>query len=435
MKYDNQFSLDFRKLMQRSALILLASSLLIAGWSSLAPISSATLAPGHIRTEGTRQTLQHHDRGVVESVLVEDGDHVEQGQTLITLDIKEIIAVKRATMEELLVTSLELQRNQAIITHADTLTIPDNLAQLAQTLDKPEAIIIAQKTWHAYRQELSNQQHILSLQQEQARQKIDGKNQEINNINKQLTLTNSDVKAFATLSKKDFVSQSQHNKVRANAIMLERMYNNAAADVDQLKTKVIELQQQKTHLQDRYTLTAIDSYSRLLKQHTRLQKELILINNRLERTKIRAPIAGRINKLRINAVGSTIEPNMVLMEIVPTEAELIVEARVRPEDIDSITIDNNAQVRLSAYNPRQTPLLNARIIRLSPDTLVDQRGARYYTLTLAINKIQMQQHPQLTLYPGMPAEAIIHTGTRTVIDYLLGSLRTYSERSLREGNT
>jgi HlyD family type I secretion membrane fusion protein len=435
MNYENQFTLDFQKLLQRTLLILAIGILAIAGWSHLAPISSATLAPGHIRTEGTRQTLQHHDRGVVESVLVENGDYVEQGQLLIQLDTKDLLAVKRSTMEELLVTSLELTRNQAIITETDALTISDELRSLANTLNTPQAITIAEKTWLAHRQELANQQHILSLQQQQASQQIEGKQQELKNIRKQLELVNADVKAFAALSKKDFVSQSQHNKVHANAIMLERVRTNALAEVNQLQTRVIELQQQQEHLQDRYTLKAIDNYRQLLNQRARLQKELTLLDSRLQRTRIQAPIAGRISQLRINAIGSTIEPDMMLMEIIPAHAELIVEAKVKPEDIESINQNNTAQIRLSAYNARHTPLVDADIISLSPDTLVDERGIRYYTLTLAIDKHALAQQPQLTLYPGMPAEAIIHNGTRTLMDYLLGSLRTYSERSLREGNS
>jgi membrane fusion protein, type I secretion system len=433
MSYSNQFSLDIRNLLNSTGLILLISFIILSGWSSLAPISSATLAPGHIRAEGNRQTIQHHDRGVVDKVMVDNGDQVEQGQTLITLDTREILAIKKSVMEELLVTSLEIQRNKSIISQSEALLFSDDIIKLSKTLNKQAAINIAHQTWQAQRQDLNNQQNMLRLQQQQAQQQIAGKNKESRDIKKQLKLLNSDVNAFTSLSEKDFVSKSQRNKVRSNAIILERMINTTSSEINQLQTHIMELAQQSERLQHIHILTAVDDYRRLLKQASRLQKELALTNSRLDRTHIRAPISGRISQLRINAVGSTIEPEMVLMEIIPDEADLIVEARVKPDDIDSITQQNTAQIRLSAYNPRHTPLIDANIISLSPDTLADERGLRYYTLALAIDEQDIANNPQLGLYPGMPAEAIIHTGTRTLLDYLLGGLRTFSERSLREG--
>ena len=151
----------------------------------------------------------------------------------------------------------------------------------------------------------------------------------------------------------------------------------------------------------------------------------------IKESEIRAPVTGTITQLAVSSIGETIKPGEELMKILPQGDKLIVEARLNTSDIESITEGQTARVRLTAYNFRNTPMLDANISKISADRLEDDLG-HYYKLQLLIDKNALTKHPNLILTAGMPAESIIIHDKRTVLDYLIEPIKRGINRSMRE---
>lgn len=415
--------------------ILGLCSVALIVWAKLAPISSAALAPGFIRMEGQRQTLQHPDRGVVEHVLINDGDYVNAGQPLITLQSSELQAVKRALTESHLLLSLEKFRHFSTFNQSAAMVIPPAIRNRATALDLAHIATLEQKVWQAEQYNHQRELALIDLKAVSLQQKLTAKELDATQVNQQLALLIVDQKAMATLSKKSFASRSQKSKLDSSVIHLQRQADQIILDIVELKLAISDIPEQKKALNHQRHSKALRRYQELNKTEPTLEKELALVEEKLKRTQIIAPISGRVSQLSVNAHGSTIEPDITLMEIIPDNGRMVVQAHVAPEDIDAISLQQSVNVRLTAFNARHHAPVPAHIVSISPDAIHTPGQKSYYLMTLAFGASAVSSNtvsPHQDLYPGMPAEAIINTGKRTLFDYMLGSLIRTTERSMRE---
>lgn len=425
-------AIDLSSSYRPALLLLLIVFLLFLLWSQLAPLQSAVLAEGQVKTEGYRKTLQHQERARVAAVLVEDGDRVSAGETLIILDSADLKAIQRSLKLQSLDAQLQLILLNAIIKQRTQLVFSPESIHRAQDLGRQKILQYKQQYFASILFKLQRELGQLDIQRQQAIAQANNKALQSRRVSQQLTLFRQEVEALETLSSQAMVAKNQLLKMHARELELTKRVEELDAEQQQAQLQQQQIRLQQLQRQQALHDNALQEREQIHRSLPKLQKDLALVSNKLAHNVIRAPISGRIQGLRVNAVGSHLDVDQPLMEIISEQAPLVIEARIKPTDVDKIDLTQTARVRLSAYDSRRIPLLEAELLALSADTFIDQQGYAYYRLQLRIPKVQLERIPGLKLYPGMPVQTIVHAGERTLWEYLLNQIIQRSEHSLRE---
>lgn len=412
-----------------SLVTLLALLAVLSLWAAQAPLHSAAVASGFVRSEGYRKTVQHYDGGIVDRVLISEGAYVTQGEPLITLQTRDLKHSMKAALKNYLSLLAIQQRLAAQAQQQNDIRFTREVVALAEKTGSPDVLDEQRELLKKHRADQQQKLAILDSQEQQLNIQIAGYRKSLRSLNRQRQLLENQQSALEKLAKKNLVSEQQLSEVRFSISGLVKQVDDAETAQHNSRQKLEELALSRQQLNNKRRLDTLEAAQQQRLQIPALQKEIQLLQAKLERATITAPISGRITSLDIHTSGATISPATTLMEIVPDSEQLVVEAHLKPEDVDSVFQGSEASVRLTAYNPRRAPALDATVKQLSPDRLTDQRGQPYYAVTLQITG-NMEKGMQL--YPGMPAEVMIRTGSRTLLDYLLAPVLAGTEKAFRE---
>lgn len=409
---------DARKEIRFGLTAFIAFFVIFLGWAALAPLDAAVVAQGVVVVAGNRQTVQHRDGGVISRIAVEEGQHVDQGQILIELSNPEVAARKEALLSQVL--DLQMQRAQLIAAQNGLTTIE---APIEWATLPPEDRATADAALESHQREMQARRAALRSQRSvtgAVDARIAGYQQELVAIDRQDSLLEEELTGVRSLAERGLMPMT---RVRA----LER----AQAELDgrraELRASIAGA------LEDRAEETR-DIEARL----AQLLPQLAGARAELERTLMRAPVAGAIVGLQANTVGGVIHPGEAVMEIVPEGQDLIVEARVRPEDADNLRTDLAGEVRITAFSGRNMPTLRGSVRRVSADRFVDERtGQAYFLMQMAVTQAELArltaQDPHAQVRPGLPAQVIVPTRKRTALQYFLEPLNQSIWSSFREG--
>ena len=402
-------------------------------WAAVAPLESAAIAPGIIGVSTERRTVQHMEGGIVDEILVVDGDQVTAGQTLIVFD---------DTASRALLDLLEGQYRSAVALNARleaerdirrAIRWPDWLQDEAvDDGEAAEVMATQERIFQARAVSLANQRAIYQRRIEQLREEAAGLEGELETQDRRRALLAEELEGVRELvarglepkprllemerAETQIVGDSVRNQARIASI--GRTIDETRLVIDelgnvQLAEVVAELREVETRLSD-------------------LRERLAAARDVAERTRVTAPVAGTVMDLQVFTQGGVVAAGQRLMDVVPANDRLIIEARVAPNDIETIALGLPAQVRLTAYSQLGAPRLTGHVFRISADRLADPRtGASWYEARIALDPDQPGLS-SLALVPGMPAEVMIVTGARTPIDYLLKPIVDSLGRALRE---
>jgi len=414
------------------AICIALSLILLIAWASFAPVSGASVAGGSIRTEGNRQKVQHHDGGIIAKLHIREGDYVEKGGTLITLDNEGFKEREHAKYIQYLALRLQRLRLEAFNSNNTRIILDPTTKKLATRLGKINDHIKQQQLLDHKNAVVNENTKILTSRIARLATEINGLNKKLISLRKQQQLLEQKTRSVQQLADKNYVAKHQITQLKREATDLDIEINTTKTqrDKNEEQIKEIALSRQLFLSRNRYeTLRELTSIDERVPQ---LESELAHLQRLIDRTRITSPTHGRITNLISNTVGETIKAGALLMEIVPEQAKLIVEAQLNPQDIDNIQTGNIASVRLTGYSNRRTPPISARVIQISADHLTNRHGNTFYKINLELDSASLKNQPHIKLYPGMPAEAIIQNGKRTLFDYLLTPIIHGSEKSLRE---
>ena len=416
---------DTRSITRLGMLIIIVGIAAMVVWAFWAPLSGAVIAPGFVKVDLNRKIVQHQEGGIVRAIRVRDGDRVNQGQELVLLDDVRIDA-----QLDLLRTQLDAERAKAARLEAErTLaakpTFPKDLLK-REHLTREEAL------FRARREALDSQIEVLRKQIRETVEEAGALAQQISAEERALKLQKDELAANERLLEQGYVQKTRLLTLQRAVAEYEARHGERRAELSKSRQRASELEFRILAMRNTYVQTATDELKESTSKMFDLEERIRPSRDASERQKIAAPIAGEVVGLRIFNAGSVIGPREVLMEIVPTEKRLIVEARIRPEDVNHVRQGSEADIRLTAYQSRTTPLVPGAVTYVSGDRLVEQQtGMPYY-----IVHIDVPEHAlgaaNLRLQAGMPAEVFIRTDTRTALDYLLAPVTSYLRRAMRE---
>jgi HlyD family type I secretion membrane fusion protein len=207
----------------------------------------------------------------------------------------------------------------------------------------------------------------------------------------------------------------------------------AQSDLALAQQRTGELQARIAQARNQYQQLATDEARESAARVRELDERVRPSQDQAERQFVRAPVDGRVMALRVSSIGEVIGPRDALLDIVPTQEKLVVEARIRPQDIDHVRETSTAEVRLTAFDARTTPLLPGKVVFVSPDRITSQEsGESWFVATVEVDAAALRDHPSLRLQPGMPAELFVKTPERTLFQYLAKPLTTFARRAMRE---
>jgi HlyD family secretion protein/epimerase transport system membrane fusion protein len=406
----------------------------LGGWAALAPLQSASIAPGVIRTAGGHRTVQHLEGGIIDEVLVEDGNRVETGQVLIRLESaqaranRDLLRGRHDALSTLLARLLSERDGKPAIEYS---------AEILARMDTPEvARLVAGETdvFNARREAMKGQLDILDRRLKQSRQEIAGLEAQRASSRKQISLVNEELAAARTLYEKGIYEKPKYLALQRTVAKFDGDIGEFAANIARTQERIAETESAILDVGNQRLKEVTDRLQETQRQLFDTEDRLRAAEDVLERTLIRAPDGGVVVGLRYRTRGGVIPPHATLLEIVPADDTPVVDARISPGDIDSVHEGLRADVRLTAFSYRTTPLVEGTLVRVSADRLLDDKtGQPYYEGRIELDPASLARAKHIQLYPGMAAEVHIITGERTVLQYLLRPITDSLSRTWREG--
>ncbi len=405
----------------------------LGGWAATAPLASAALAPGIVKVEANRQAVQHPDGGVIKAILVRDGDRVTEGQVLVRLDD----TAARAQVDQIQAQwdAYKALEARLIAERDDREAIAFDPALAARRADPRinELMTGQENLFEARRRALSGQTAVLRQRIAQIEDTITGLQGQAASQSQQLALIQDELGGTRTLYARGYAPRTKLLELERTAAALTGQQGEYVANIGRSRQQIGEAQMQIMQL-GRDRLAEVSDQLRDAQTHLNdIEPRLRAARDTLARTELRAPQAGTVVGLSVFTVGGVIGRGDRVLDIVPSDSPLIVEAQLAPQDIDEVTEGLTAEVHLTAFKQRAVPIVHGAVRHVSADRLTDQRtGTGYYQVEVEIDRRELDPARGLYLVPGMPADVMIPLKARTALDYLAAPLTAGFNKAFRE---
>jgi HlyD family type I secretion membrane fusion protein len=395
-------------------------------------LSSAVVAFGDVSVDSKVKKIAHPAGGVISAIYVRDGDRVRAGQLLMKFDSKVSGVTAQSagkSLDQLLATQARLTAERD---GAGSISFPAELLG-AHTPSADRAMAEERQVFALRRAERDGQQRQLEEKITQVQQLIVGYRVQITTAQQELTLIQPELEGLRQLYATKFTTLNRLNELERTAVTLKGSVASLNAQIEQANAQLAELRQQILQLSQNARSEAgtglADAGLRVSEQRAH-QADAADV---LDRSEIRAPQSGIVDKLAFSTVGGVVPPAQTILELVPDHDLLTIEAKVSPSDIDQVQPGQRAELRFTAFNVRTTPEILATVRRVSPERQTDERtGTSYYMALIDIPAGQLKRLGSLKLVPGMPVEAYIQTGRRSMLSYLVKPASDQLARSFRQ---
>ena len=405
----------------------------LGGWAFLTEISGAVIAPGTLVARARVQEVQHPSGGIVAEILARDGDAVKAGEVLVRLDgtiTRANLAIVTKSLDELSARKARLAAEQA---DREAIVLPEDLLQRAHDSEIAAILDGERRLFEVRRAARLGQKKQLAERVNQLNKESEGYTVQAEAKLAEIALINRELEGAHTLWQKNLMPISKLTELERNRTRIEGERGQFIAALAQAKGKIAETELQILQVDLSFGSEVGSELREVEAKLGELVEKKVAAEDQLTRLDIVAPQDGVVHESTIHTVGGVIAPGKAVMLVVPSAGELIVEVRVAPADIDQLRFDQDAGLRFSAFNQRTTPEINGTVSRIGADVSKDERtGQSYYTVDIAIPSEEVARLGEVKLVPGMPVEAFIKTGDRTVMSYLVKPLGDQIARAFRE---
>ena len=382
-------------------------------WTYITPVNEVAISEGKVVPHGNNHIVQHFEGGIVEDILVHDGELVTTGDVLLEVSpiaIESEYDQLRTRSSSLLLKQIRLQ---ALLLEEtpDFGKYADLYPEL--TTSEYEAYLAQSKSYQAQMQTAQTKvkQRENELKRELAKSAA---------LKEELEVVQQQVKIRAGLVKKGVVPKTELLDRQAELADVRTEFIQSSNSVGVVRESIQEAKNTIQELENKFIEQVKLESSQVAAELAELKEQLVKHEDRVERLRIRAPISGYVSNLSVNTIRSVIEPSQILMEIVPVDKELIVESKVSTQDIGHVHVGQEAVVKVGSYDPQRFGVINGHVGKISPSTYLDEENQPYYKAQIVLAKKYLGNQPEkYKLIPGMTVTADIRTGEKTVLDYLL----------------
>ncbi len=409
-------------------------------WGSTALIAGAIVSSGSFVATGENKIVQHLEGGVIEEILVREGDVVEKGQVLIRLDETAPEAeLRRLELREATTMAMEA-RLKAEMNEKDSVTFPERLRSHKNDPDFASILATQRQVLKARRNSVKQEIATLKEGMDALEQRVKGGRTQLQSVHAQLGFFEQELKSKAELLLRGLIR-------KPDVLALERAKANMQGEIGRLNGEIGDARERISRIREQIMSVRNNAIKDVIEKMHEVTAELKDVRERirasrevLERVNITAPVNGAVVRLRYHTPGGVIEAGKNIMEILPLQEELIIEARIQPRDIDSVKLGQLAAVRLTALNRRITPMIAGEVVYVSADSLGGNRQdssvgsdpTDEYVARIKLNAREAADVQGFSPTPGMPAEVYIKTADRTFLEYLTKPLLDSMARAFRE---
>ncbi|TXN74659.1 HlyD family type I secretion periplasmic adaptor subunit [Methylobacterium sp. WL8] len=406
----------------------------VGGWAALTEIAGAVIAPGQLVVESDVKKVQHPTGGVVGELLVREGDRVKAGDVLIRLDATQVRANLDIVLKALDELSARCAREEAERDDAKTIAFPVDLLT-HPTADPSVVRLIDGETrlFTARRASRAGQKAQLAERIAQLREEIGGLTQQAAAKERETALILTELKGVRELYGKNLVPLTRVTALERETARLQGERGQLVAQTASARGKITETELQILQIDGDMRTEVGKDLAEIRGKASELREKRIAAEDQLKRIDLRSPQDGTVHQMTVHTVGGLVTPSEPAMLIVPWADQLAVEVRIQPQDIDSVRQGQSAVLRLPAFNSRTTPEIAGTVSRVSADVSTDPKtGQSYYTARILVPEAERARLGAVRLIPGMPVEAFLQIGERSVLSYLVKPLTDQIAKSWRE---
>ena len=406
-------------------------------WAALAPLSSAAIGSGVVSVENYRKTVQHLEGGIVREIKVRDGDLVARDQVLLTLDDTQPKAQLELLRGQYFAA---LAREARLIAQRDGLprvTFPPELPDARNDPRAADAMRVQVQTFSARKQAHDGEATLYQRQIAQLRAKAAGLVSQKKSREELMKSFESERVDFEALVQQGYAERQKVREMERNVSQTDGQRAALISDLAATELQISETQVKILQLGKELQREVAKELAEAQAELSALREKLRSVQDTVERTVVRAPGAGMVLGMEVHTLGAVVRPGARLLDIVPQNEKLLIEAQLSPQDIDQVRIGQLAEVRFPSFRQRDLPRIDGRLISVSADRLVDEADGRkvpYYLARVDISPdgVQALTNAKLVLLPGMPAEVLVNTGERTMLQYLIAPVTNIAARSFKQ---
>ena len=404
--------------------IITTCTLLLLLWASFAQVDKVVRVSGKIIPSGRGQEIQHLEGGIVASIQTTEGAAVKKGDLLLTID--DVTA--GANLDE---TKVKLNAQRARAVRLDAEVKAKDKLEFPNDLSNTSAAKAEQNLFISRREKLRQEMLIHESTSNQQAAKLNEIKTRRAKLTEELGIAHNRAKLIEEMAARGSASKLEVLDSQERQKRLDTEINDTATSIPTLEAAIGEEKARTKALLTDFINSAQGDLVATTSEKERLEKVLLSDSDRYKRTEIRAPMDGIINRISVNTIGGVIKPGDKLIELIPYTNEVLIEARAKPQDRGYLRPGLDATVRVSAYDVGELGVLKSKVVEVSADTMVDQRGEAYYRVNLLVSAIP-ESYKNHMMVPGMTANADVVTGSRTVMGLILSPIRKFTYNIFRD---
>ena len=404
-------------------------------WAATAPLSAAAVAPGVVTVENYRKTVQHLEGGIVKAIHVRDGDLVEKGQTLLTLESAQSGAQLAEARGMLLIATAREARLVAERDGLSRIAFPPELTQSGDDVRAREAMRQQTQTFETRRRAQEGEVALYQRQIEELSGKLAGLRAQEQMSRQLMGSYRGELADYRDLLKEGYVQRQKVREIERSATESESRHEAVRSEIASTEVEISKARLTMLQLRKDFEKEVSGELGEVQSDLFRLRERFGSLQNLVDRTVVKAPSAGVVIGLAVHTIGAVIPERGRLLDIVPQNESLIIEAKLSPADINRVSVGQDAKIRFNGFSARTTPDIEGKLIAVSGDRFVEDQGrSAYYLARVQITPegLAKLDGRKLDLLPGMPAEVMVSTGSRTFLQYLMGPLSDVAARSFIE---
>jgi HlyD family secretion protein len=400
--------------------IVLGAVVPICAWVALAPLSMAVVAPALVKVDLNRRPVQHLEGGIVHAVLVRDGQRVEAGEPVLILGDVGVDADRNRLDYRVKVERAAMARLEAEQTLARMLVFPKELLIAAQEDERvSQALAKEASLFQARRHSLDSEMALMRNQRERVEQEIVALHAQIRQAQSSLALQQKFFEANKGLVESGFIAKTRIEQIEGSLLDYASKLEQQRSELARAEQRLVESDLKIKSAQNQYVQAASDQLKATAARLAEIEQEQRKSGDAAARQVVTAPASGEIIDLKVTSPGAVVRPGEPIAEIVPSDARLMIEARIRPEDINNVHVDQRARVKFTSFKYRNSTLVSGKVTYVSGDRLVDRAtNLPYYSVMILAEAGSLQSAGDLKLQAGMPAEVYIEGAKQTPLQYL-----------------